>query len=97
MIIVGLMSGTSLDGFHAPLIATDLRDQVRPPAFHAVGYSDEERSMLRPAVDAALAIAAPGPAPALRRQLWRELATAAVLGVGMMFRKLKEGEEYAND
>jgi len=62
---VGLMSGTSLDGINAALIETDGRDQVKPLAFHSVGYADDERAMLRTAVDAALAMAAPGPHPAI--------------------------------
>ncbi len=62
---VGLMSGTSLDGIDAALIETDGRDRVRPLAFHTVAYRDDERAMLRAAVDAALAMAAPGPNPAI--------------------------------
>jgi anhydro-N-acetylmuramic acid kinase len=62
---VGLMSGTSLDGVNAALIETDGRDRVRPLAFHSVPYGDEDRSVLRAAVDAALAMDAPGPHPAI--------------------------------
>jgi anhydro-N-acetylmuramic acid kinase len=62
---VGLMSGTSLDGINAALIETDGRDDVRPVAFHAVSYSDDDRSVLRAAVDIALAMDAPGPHPAI--------------------------------
>ena len=62
---VGLMSGTSLDGINAALIETDGRDQVRSLGFYSMSFDAEARAVLRAAVDAALAMPAPGPNPAI--------------------------------
>jgi anhydro-N-acetylmuramic acid kinase len=93
---IGLMSGTSLDGIDAALIETDGRDHVLSLAFHSEGYDDRARAVLRAAVDAALAMDAPGADPrvdaatrlltdahiAAVRALLRESGDAAVDVIG---------------
>lgn len=44
---LGLMSGTSLDGIDAALLATDGAQQVNPVAFHSVAYDPGFRERLR--------------------------------------------------
>ena len=45
--VIGLMSGTSLDGIDAALIRTDGRDLVETGAFLTVPYTDDLRARLR--------------------------------------------------
>jgi len=52
--IVGLMSGTSLDGVDAALIETDGDTEIRAIAGFELGYNPRERALLQAAVDAAL-------------------------------------------
>lgn len=59
LLAVGLMSGTSMDGIDAALIATDGHDSVTPLAFHSVAYDEPMRARLRAAIDAALAMDRP--------------------------------------
>ena len=53
--VIGLMSGTSLDGVDAALIETDGEAQIRALAGVERRYADEERAVLHAAVEAALA------------------------------------------
>lgn len=66
-IVVGLMSGTSVDAVDAALIETDGMEYVRPMAFHAHSYSDAERQLIRAAAARALAMPAPGEDPLIAR------------------------------
>ncbi|WP_421786835.1 anhydro-N-acetylmuramic acid kinase [Hyphobacterium sp.] len=61
--VIGLMSGTSLDGVDAALIETDGGSDIRfgPGAEHP--YHPEQRRLLQAAVDAALAWRFDGPEP----------------------------------
>ena len=52
--IVGLMSGTSLDGVDAALIETDGETEIRALAGYELAYTPRERAALQAAVDAAL-------------------------------------------
>jgi anhydro-N-acetylmuramic acid kinase len=52
--VIGLMSGTSLDGIDAALIETDGAAQIRFGPGETVAYSAEDRAVLQAAVDASL-------------------------------------------
>jgi len=60
-IVIGLMSGTSVDAVDAALIETDGEQHIRPIAFTDRPYTDAERSLIRAAADIALTMPAPGP------------------------------------
>jgi anhydro-N-acetylmuramic acid kinase len=66
ILALGFMSGTSLDGIDAALIETDGEGHVRPIAFYGESYSAGDRAVLETAVRQALAMAAPGPHPAIQ-------------------------------
>jgi anhydro-N-acetylmuramic acid kinase len=59
-LVVGLMSGTSVDAVDAALIETDGEMFVRAVAFVDRPYSDAERAVIRAAAGVALGMAAPG-------------------------------------
>ncbi len=48
--IIGLMSGTSIDGVDAALLETDGKKLVKPRAFYERAYSDDERRSIRAAL-----------------------------------------------
>lgn len=50
---IGLMSGTSMDGIDVALIETDGEEIVRPGPSQAFAYSNEDRALLRRAIEAA--------------------------------------------
>jgi len=62
-LVIGLMSGTSVDGVDAALLETDGEGHVVPRGFAVRSYSDPERSLIRAAAARALALPAPGPDP----------------------------------
>jgi anhydro-N-acetylmuramic acid kinase len=88
---VGLMSGTSLDGIDAALIETDGREKARSLGFYAVRYDAEARAVLRAAVDAALAVAAPGPDPAIEAAA-RLVTDSHIAAVRALLRQSGEGD-----
>ena len=53
--VIGLMSGTSLDGVDGALITTDGEDVIAQLSSAYRAYSARERTILQAAVDAALA------------------------------------------
>lgn len=57
--VVGLMSGTSLDGVDAALVETDGGAIIRPVGFHCRPYTDAERTLIRAAIADARAADAP--------------------------------------
>ncbi|WP_203294527.1 anhydro-N-acetylmuramic acid kinase [Maricaulis parjimensis] len=61
--VIGLMSGTSLDGIDAALIETDGMAEIRFGPGETVSYSADDRAVLQAAVDAALAWGFDGEAP----------------------------------
>src|SRR3954462_13230286 len=54
---IGLMSGTSMDGVDVALIETDGESEVRLGPFLCQPYSDDDRAVLREALEDARAIA----------------------------------------
>ena len=50
--MIGLMSGTSMDGVDAALLETDGEDAVRPLGFVSMPYSEVERATIRAALGA---------------------------------------------
>jgi len=59
-IVIGLMSGTSVDAVDVALIETDGEAHIRPIAFTDRPYTDAERAIIRTAAEVALAMPAPG-------------------------------------
>ncbi|WP_199555482.1 anhydro-N-acetylmuramic acid kinase [Sandaracinobacteroides hominis] len=58
-IVIGLMSGTSVDAVDAALIETDGETHIRPIAFTDRPYTDAERSLIREAAALALTFERP--------------------------------------
>jgi anhydro-N-acetylmuramic acid kinase len=63
MKVIGLMSGTSLDGVDAALIETDGENTVRPGPALTIPFDARTRALLRAAIDDAPAAAEGGPVP----------------------------------
>src|ERR1700761_6902246 len=61
--IIGLMSGTSLDGVDAALVETDGEDIAVPGPALGLPYDPQMRAMLRQALDDAQTVAAGAPVP----------------------------------
>jgi anhydro-N-acetylmuramic acid kinase len=71
--VIGLMSGTSLDGVDAALLETDGEGVARPGLGLTVPYQDETRALLRAALDEARAVAQGAPVPQSIREAERRL------------------------
>jgi anhydro-N-acetylmuramic acid kinase len=71
--VIGLMSGTSLDGVDAALVETDGEELVRPGPGLTVTYTPEMRALLRAALDDARVVAEGGPVPHSIREAERRL------------------------
>ena len=71
--VMGLMSGTSLDGVDAALLETDGEEVARPGPALTMAYPPETRALLRSSLDDARDVAqgAPVPEPAkVQRLSW---------------------------
>ncbi len=62
-LVIGLMSGTSVDAVDAALIETDGEDFIRPIAFVDRPYADAERNLIRAAARRAMAMPVPAADP----------------------------------
>lgn len=71
--VIGLMSGTSLDGVDAALLETDGQDVVRPGPGLTIPYDGETRALLRAALEDAANVAQGGPIPQSIREAERLL------------------------
>jgi anhydro-N-acetylmuramic acid kinase len=74
--VIGLMSGTSLDGVDAALVETDGEDIVRPGPSLTIPYQQETRALLRAALDTARDVAEGAAVPQSIREATRELTVA---------------------
>jgi anhydro-N-acetylmuramic acid kinase len=85
--VIGLMSGTSLDGIDAALLETDGEDVVRPGPNLTVPYAPETRALLRAALDTARDVAQGSPVPHSIRAAERVLTEAHGEAVTALLRK----------
>jgi anhydro-N-acetylmuramic acid kinase len=85
--VIGLMSGTSLDGVDAALLDTDGEDFVHPGPGLTVPYDGQTRALLRAALDAARDVAEGAPMPHSIREAERLLTEAHAEAVTALLRK----------
>jgi len=85
--IIGLMSGTSLDGVDAALVETDGEDIAVPGPALGLPYDPEMRAMLRKALDDAQTVAAGAPVPWSIRDAERRLTEAHAEAVKALLKK----------
>jgi anhydro-N-acetylmuramic acid kinase len=87
MKVIGLMSGTSLDGVDAALLDTDGAAVVRPGASLTMPYDAETRALLRQAIQDAAGLAEPGPATETIRAAERHLTDRHADAVAALLEK----------
>ena len=85
--VIGLMSGTSLDGIDAALLESDGEDVVRPGPSLTLPYDDETRALLRASLDTARAAVQGAPVPPSIREAERVLTEAHADAVKMLLGK----------
>ena len=85
--VIGLMSGTSLDGVDAALIETDGEGVSRPLASLTVPYDGATRALLRAALDEARGVEQGAPVPYAIRDAERRLTEAHAEAIKALLRK----------
>src|SRR5215469_17289450 len=85
--VIGLMSGTSLDGVDAALLETDGEEAVRPGPGLTMAYAPQTRALLRASLDEAREVALGAPVPQCIREAERVLTEAHAEAVEALLRK----------
>jgi anhydro-N-acetylmuramic acid kinase len=85
--VIGLMSGTSLDGVDAALLDTDGEDFVRPGPGLTMPYDAEIRALLRAALETARDVAQGSPVPQSIREAERQLTEIHAAAVKALLKK----------
>ena len=92
--VIGLMSGTSLDGVDAALLDTDGEQVVQPGPGLTLPYDSRTRGLLRDALDAARRVTQDGPVPSSIGEAERILTAVHADAVRAL---LKQAELKAGD
>ena len=87
--VIGLMSGTSLDGVDAALVRTDGEAIAEPGPSLTIPYNKETRALLRAALDEAQRVAEGAPVPQSIREAERHLTEAHAEAVQALLEKAR--------
>jgi anhydro-N-acetylmuramic acid kinase len=85
--VIGLMSGTSLDGVDAAILETDGRDIAIPGPNLTIPYDAESRALLRAALEEARNVAQGAPVPHSIREAERHLTEVHARAVEALLKK----------